>query len=389
MEEKQIQELTTGIENVTKYIEGLQKEVAEGKASSEAAAKEMKALAEKQSEMARELTEMKQQRDAQEEAGAVKSVGAQFIESEAFKNYKSSRNAKVEVKDISPFSTQAGNSISRTTIAAPYHAGLVLNPEEDLTVEQLFPHVSIATSSIDYVKEGTFTNNAAVVAEGAKKPESTLGVSLATANVVTVAHFMKVTKQVYDDNPQAIMGLIDHKLRYGLQSVIDKQLIQGTGSGELGGLLLAGNHTEYPVALGNKDTLFDLVFKYYTAMASAGVAAKRIILNPADWAELALAKDTQGRYILGGPAAVAGKVLWGIPVETTNSMPTGKFIIGDLQRGATIYDRQALQVAMTESDKDDFEYNLITIRVERRVAFAVEQPLAIGGGDFTLGGSSK
>ena len=70
-------------------------------------------------------------------------------------------------------------------------------------------------------------------------------------------------------------------------------------------------------------------------------------------------------------------------------MPTGKFIIGDLQLGATIYDRQAIQVAMTESDGDDFKKNLITIRVERRLAFAVEQPLSIGGGDFTLGGSSK
>ena len=389
MEEKQILELTKGIELVTTAIENIQKEVAEGKASSENAAKEMKALAEKQSDMARELTEIKQQHDSQEESGAVKSVGTQFVESESFKNFKSIRKAQVEVKDIDPFSTQASNSVTRTTIGAPYNAGLVLNPEDDLVVEQLFPHVPIATSSLTYAKEGTFTNNAAVVAEGSTKPESTLDVSLANANVETIAHYMKVTKQLYDDNPQAIVALIDHKLRYGLQAVVDKQLIQGTGSGELGGLLLAGNHTEYPVALGNKDTLFDLVFKTYTAMASAGVAAKRIILNPADWAELALAKDTQGRYILGGPAAVAGKVLWGIPVVTTNSMPTGKFIIGDLQLGATIYDRQAIQVAMTESDGDDFKKNLITIRVERRLAFAVEQPLSIGGGDFTLGGSSK
>lgn len=387
-----IQALTAGIAAISAHIEELKKELG-AKSDSGAVNAKLKELAEKQAELSRDLTELRQIKDEVQGTGAaVKSVGQQVIEHKAFKDFGQTRRANFEIKtenanSISPVNTQASNSVSRTTIGAPYQAGFVSNPELDLVVEPLFPHVPIATQAIQYVKEGTFTNNAAVVAEGALKPESTINVSLETANVVTLAHIMKVTKQVYDDNPQSIMALIDHKMRYGLQSVVDRQLIQGTGgTTQLPGALLSGNYTDYSSAAGvvSTDTLFDFIFKHYTALANAGVNTHRLVLNPADWASLALTKDNQKRYLLGGPAMIAQKTVWGIPVLTTPSIPQGKFLMGDFNQAATIYDRQALQFAISEEDDKNFQYNLITIRVERRLAVTFEQPLALDGGNFVI-----
>ena len=388
--DEDIKSLTDGITNITSRIEALKSEMA-AKGEVSAVQAEMKSLADKQTELARELTELRQAQDAAPAADeGAKSIGQQVIESKGFKDFAQTRRMTLEVK--TPLTTQASNTVSRGTIGAPYQAGFVSNPEEDLVVEALFPHVPINTQSLQYVKEGTFTNNAALVAENSQKPESSISFSLQTANVVTLAHILKVTKQVYDDNPQSIMALIDHKMRYGLQQVVDRQLIQGQGgSTQLPGALLSGNYTDYSTAAGvlSTDSLFDFIFKHYTALATAAVNANRLVLNPADWAELALLKDKQGRYLLGGPGAVAGKVVWGIPVLTTSSMPQGKFLLGDFNQAATIYERQALQVALSDEDDKNFQYNLITIRVERRLAVTFEQPLALDGGDFGLSGSSS
>lgn len=95
-------------------------------------------------------------------------------------------------------------------------------------------------------------------------------------------------------------------------------------------------------------------------------------------------KDGQKRYILGGPQSNATKSLWGTPVVTSASVTAGKYILGNISLGATVYDRQAINVAMSDSDNVNFTQNLITIRVERRLGVAYEMPQAINGGDFAI-----
>ena len=49
-----------------------------------------------------------------------------------------------------------------------------------------------------------------------------------------------------------------------------------------------------------------------------------MILNPRDWHAIALLKDADGRYIFGGPAAFAAKVMWGLPVVATWLLEKGE-----------------------------------------------------------------
>ena len=368
---------------------------ADGKASVAAVKEEMKKLGEEQVKFARELAALQQASadGAAESDNRVKSIGEKFTESANYKafsaNTRDVRGARhiVSTKTDSPTVSTVSPAISRNTIAAPYQlAGIWGAPEQQLIVENLIPHIPVSTSAVEYLKHTGFTNNAGVVAEGAAKAESTFEFDLATANVVTIAHWTKITEQLAADAP-AVTAYINAKMLYGLQLKVDNQIISGTGtSTQLGGFLKSGNHTDYSsaVTVPTGANLMDFALLIKTKLDTLGYPPKVLLLNPEDWAGLALLKDAQKRYLLGGPAGVTTKSLWGLPVETSASVPSGKYIMADFALGSTIYDRQEVALEI-DREGDDFRKNLLTIRVERRLGLGVEDAAAIAGGDWSLG----
>lgn len=368
---------------------------ADGKASITAVKEEMKKLGEEQVKFARELAALQQASadGAAESDNRVKSIGEKFTESANYKafsaNTRDVRGARhiVSTKSDSPTVSTVSPAISRNTIAAPYQlAGIWGAPEQQLIVENLIPHIPVSSSAVEYLKHTGFTNNAGVVAEGAAKAESTFEFDLATANVVTIAHWTKITEQLAADAP-AVTAYINAKMMYGLQLKVDNQIISGTGtSTQLGGFLKSGNHTDYSsaVTIPTGANLMDFALLIKTKLDTLGYPPKVLLLNPEDWAGLALLKDAQKRYLLGGPAGVTTKSLWGLPVETTASVPSGKYVMADFALGSTIYDRQEVALEI-DREGDDFRKNLLTIRVERRLGLGVEDAAAIAGGDWSLG----
>lgn len=368
-----------------------QYEELEGTVSKKAEKEFCDKLGAQQHEMCRELAAIQQsQVSAAEAAPAPSTVGGRFTAGNAYKAFaadvRNSRGARELVfTDPTPTPSTVVSPISRNTIAAPYQIpGIVASPELPLLVESLIPHVAVNTSAVEYLKGSSFNNGAGVVAEGAAKPETTFGFSLATASVVTVAHWTKITEQLAADAP-AVEAYINSKMLYGLALTVDRQLVTGTGTGQLSGLLKAGNFTDYSsaVTVPTDGTLIDFALLIKNHMESLGYPPEALVLNPADWTAIALAKDEEARYLLGGPASIAGKTLWGIPVVTTAAVTSGKYILANFRMGATIFDRQEVAVEV-DREQDDFTKNLLTIRVERRLGLAVEDPAAIGGGDWSL-----
>lgn len=387
------EEILKGLDLIGQKIDAVSND---SKASVEAVKAEMKTLGEKQLELSRELASLQQKSAQQGEViNADKSVGAQYVNSDAYKALKGNVSKVERAREI--ISTKAATTstvspgITRNTIAMPTQLAGIYdeNAEMPLVIEGLIPHIPVTSSSVQYLKASAFTNGAKVVAEGTAKPESTFQFKLATANIETIAHYTKITEQLAQDAP-AVQAFINAKMIYGLQLKIDEQLVNGTGAeaSQLTGLLKdTTTCTDYSTELTELKpsikTMVDFALGIKTKLETIGYAPKYLILNPIDWANLALMKDTRGLYILGGPASVAGKTLWGMSVVTTPSMPQGKYLMSDFALGATIFDRQEVAVEI-DREQDDFTKNLFTIRVERRLGLAVENPKAIGGGDWTL-----
>lgn len=367
---------------------------ADGKASVEAVKSELRKLGEEQVKFARELAALQQANVAHGETEPQDlSVGGQFVKSESYKafasNMRNGRGARELIKTgPTPTVSTVSTPISRNTLATPYQiAGIYGAPELPLLVESLIPHIPVNTPAVTYIKNTSQTINAGVVTEGAAKPESTFAFELATGNVVTVAHWTKITEQLAADAP-AVTAYINAKMLYGLALKVDRQLVSGTGtSTQLAGILNTGNFTDYSsaVTVPQGGTLIDFALLIQTHLETLGYPPRQLLLNPSDWAQLALLKDSQKRYLLGGPAGITTKTLWGLPVVTTAAVPSGKYIMADFSLGATIFDRQEIALEM-DREQDDFTKNLLTIRVERRLGLVVEDPASIAGGDWSLSG---
>lgn len=388
----EFEQVIKGLESVETSITAVQKELDEGKTSQKAFNDKLNELGEEQKKLALGLNEVRQSMDDGIKGDeAVKTAGQMVAEQAVKANFATNRKAFFEVVTKAAAKSPASNSITRNTIAQPYQRpGIITKPEQPLTIEGLFPHIPVSVPAINYLKEGAYTANVEVTAEGSEFKETTFTApSLQVANVVDVGHYCKLTQQVIDD-AAAYASYIDNKMLYAVNLMVDKQLITGTGSAsQLPGIMLTANHTDasatYNAMLPDSGaTLFDLALAIRSAMEQTWYSPEAFLLHPADWTALCMAKDAQGRYILGGPQAMATRSLWGVRVIATPNVPQGKFIMGNFTLGASIYDRQSLTVAMTDSDDRDFRSMIISVRVNRRLAFAVENPNAIYAGDFAL-----
>lgn len=380
-----INEIMTGLDKIGERLTNLETD----RVSAKAFAEKAQELGAKQADLARELLEIRQKNEAVPAKAEAKSVGDSFVADKAYTDFVSgaatSARAVITLdKGSNSTPTTVGTSGPAATSLAPsFYAGVFGTPNVPQKIEPLIPHIAVTTDSVDYVTVAD-TIGAAGVAEAGAIPESKFTPTLAKANVVNVAHYTKITKQLADDAP-ALAAYINTKMLYGLQNKVENQIVNGDGTApQLKGLLATGSFTDASAQLTGAKNLFDLLLLLQGVAETAAYEPEALVLNPMTWAQLAMEKDSQGRYLLGGPGLAANKSVWGIPVVTSSAVPAGKFIFGNFTQTVTIYDRQQVAVEMTGTNEDDFTHYLYTIRASRRLALAVEVPAGIFAGDFKV-----
>lgn len=344
------------------------------------------ALTEKVDQALTELTGAKARLDDVEQkatrpggggADEVKSYGRQVAEAEGIKQLytKERPSLRIELKAITTASGSAGGLIQSVRENEP----IAIPKRPDIILRDLLNVVPITTGSVEYPKQSVRTNAAAPVAEGAAKPYSNYGWTKATAVVKTIAHLAKLTRQALDDAPR-LEAEVDAEMRYGLALQEDAQILLGDGTGEnLYGLMPQA--TAYALPTGAvMPTPATSIDKLRMAMLQAALAlypADGIVLNPIDWANIELTKDSAGGYVFANPQGLASPTLWGKPVVATQSMAVNNFLTGAFKMAATLYDRMQPEVLISSENADDFEKNLLTMRCEERVALAVKRAAAL------------
>lgn len=264
--------------------------------------------------------------------------------------------------------------------------GMVANPLRTQRIRDLMPVGPCESNAVEFTRENVFTNAAAPqygspATENVTKPESGITFTLASVPVVTLAHWIPVSKQVLADQA-ALQSYINTRLMQGLKVKEDTQLLAGDGTaGAITGILASGNFTAAPSAVSGENNL-DRILRAIAALASAEMVANGILLNPSDWADMQLVKDTEGQYLLGSPGSQTAPNLWGVPVVATTAIDAGDFLVGDWQIGAQVWDRQQASVQISYEDGTNFVKNMATILCEERVALTVYRPAAFRMGTF-------
>ena len=346
-----------------------------GKASTELTGK-IDGLAEQYKALKEQMVDLAQKQSPASQDAAVKTAGAEFINSDQFKAMASGERekARIEVKntvvtgDNMPFEMQ--------------RPGVIPGSFAPLTIRQMIPTITVASNSVSSLRELLFTNSAAETAENTLKPESAITFEPYNVQIETVAHFIKVSNQLLADAP-AVAAYIDTRLRDGLAQRIDRQLLVGAGvTPNLSGLTDAGNFTAFTATSGAN--LVESINKAKYDRWAAGEVVDTVIVNPADWAEMEMLREGSGSgaYLYGAPGTNAGAQPFGVSVVMSQHMPVGSFLIGALRTSAIIYQRQGAVVEMGFVN-DDFTKNLVTVRAEERLGLGVDRPAGIMYGAIT------
>jgi HK97 family phage major capsid protein len=343
------------------------------------------ALGTTQRELADRLLQIEQKQGAPKDDTPVDaSAGAQFIKSASYDVFhKAEARGKVRFQVKNTVTNAIANTFSER------RPGIVEGAFRVFTIEDLLTSIPTTSNAIDWIQENVFTNAAAETAEGAQKPQSSITFTPKTMPISTVAHWIKITRQLAMDNA-ALAAYINRRMIYGVNMRVESQLVAGNGTTpNLNGLTNTGNFTPHGytaaslTALGLTNNRFDLIGKMMGDAALADYPADVVILNTGDWWTMRLAKDSQGRYLLGDPGSTVAPSLFGRPVVASNAMTADNVWVGSLSQAATLHNREPVSIEMSESDENNFQLNLITIRAERRLALTVEKPAAARYGDLT------
>ena len=237
----------------------------------------------------------------------------------------------------------------------------------------VLPSRPTSSDSVEYVKLSVTGDAAEQEQEGDTKAELDFEGSLDTANIVTIAGWTAVSKQVLADN-NALQAAIDRVIRQKVLSRLENRIINGTGGqGKIDGLL--NQATVFVPTIGDNPP--DVIGEALTTLDTYGYRPNLVVVHPLDFFEnVQIVKDADGNYIFGSPSAPQAPNMWNTTIVRTPAMPRGTGMVLDTST-TTVLDREQMSVVLSNSHADFFVRNLVAILGEMRAGLEVIDTSAV------------
>lgn len=252
----------------------------------------------------------------------------------------------------------------------------------DLAIRSLFGAETITGNALKYFILGAREDNSApapgTVSEGGAKPQFHIVESSATVTLQKIAGWFYETDELLEDNA-FLKSALDARGLYELDASVNAWLLS-----TLLGTSGIGADTYTHGTSVDADIIYEAVM---TIKGDSGLNADAIVMNPADYQTLRLAKDqSTGQYYGGGyftgPYGNGGfemyPPLWGIKTVVTPDISSGTVLVGSFKQGASIISKagSGARIEVVTGDHDDRIYNRVTVIVEERLGLAVRRPKA-------------
>ena len=262
----------------------------------------------------------------------------------------------------------------------------IVRPYRRPVVSDLLGTGTISGNAITYFVEGAVEGGFATVAPGGQKPQMHIADPVARTDALKkVAAWFDMQDEMIEDVPFWVSEINNRGL-YLLSLAEENQLLNGDGNGSnvLGLLNRSGVQVETQAATG--DNAQDAIFRAITKVQTAtGLAPDACIINPADYQALRLTKDSNGQYYGGGFFTGAygndglswQPPIWGLNTVVSAAVPAKTVVVGALKAASTVYRKGGVRVESTNSDLGKFTSNVVTTRIEERLALAVRVPAAV------------
>lgn len=342
--------------------------------------------------------------------GPRKSIGQSLIKTDQYRRLmdqhggiitestKGVRMDPVQVGGLKSLLTGSNREDSAGTLVQPDDLGIVPYPVRQLALRELITVGQTGSDRIEYAQvlpdgEGKTKNAAAGIPEAdkttgdrGKKPESGLSFRKASADVITIAHWLPTTKRALSDAAQ-LQTLIDGFLRDGIARETERLIVSGdednapSNTEEWDGILNTSGvqNQEYVGSIASTAR------KMITKVSAIGADTTGFIVSPEVDEALDLLQDSNGRYYGQGPFGNGPDTLWGRPRVAVHGVPENTIIGGDLQT-CVLWDREQATITATDSHDDFFIRNLVAVLGEGRAAFGILDPASIAVAEVDIDG---
>jgi hypothetical protein len=317
-----------------------------------------------------------EQRERGTKGGSRKAFGQQMLESQAIKGYKagsaSGPSSRIDVDLKTLFSTSNGwdpedTRTGRVNMYPTRPAPLVID---------VFPQTTTKQSTVKYMEETVFVNNAAEVAEAGAYPEVTIKVEEKSSEVRKISAFLPITDETFEDEERA-QAYVENRLPFMLRQRIDLQLLVGNGTApNLRGLEnITGIQTQ---ALG-ADPIPDAIYKVMRKIRDDGFAEpSHAFIQPVKWEGVRLMRTADGIYIWGHPSMPGPLTMWGVPVIESTAVTSTKVDVGDFTNHSEVAIRRGIDIQISNSHGTYFAEGVLAVRCDVRLAAIFHRPKAFG-----------
>lgn len=270
--------------------------------------------------------------------------------------------------------------------------GIYRGDSRERRVREAFMGGQTSATSISFVRENVVTNNAAGFTEAttagaspgpstADFPESAITFTLDSATVKSIGHMIPVTREMLDD-VALFESYLTARAEEMLDDKVDAQFLTGAGSADLTGLynvsgitaLDAAYFTANPLASAGEpgegvDRLRRARTYHWVTNKARG---SHVLLNPYDLEDFDLLRDANGQYLY--PSGINGR-LSGMTVIESESATRRLPIVLD-KRMFLVADKMENTAEITDSNREYFEFRILTLAVWTRLAFVPIRPAA-------------
>jgi HK97 family phage major capsid protein len=262
------------------------------------------------------------------------------------------------------------------------------DPTRATHIRQLLPLGSTDAQTIRYPKESAYDDGGAATAQGSQLTQSDFDITATSVNVERIGTFMRVTEEMLNDTPQ-LSSYLSARVPEKILSIEDNEILNGDGSApNLDGLFtdgaafVTGASGAFYQSVESANE-YDVLVAALNQLALANYQADTILLNPTDLHKIALLKSTANEYLRQQIYTGLTPQIMGVNITANTAVTAGKFMVANLAQATQLWVRENLSVEFSRDDSDNFTKNLVTVRVQERVALTNYLPNAIVQGTFS------
>ena len=323
--------------------------------------------------------EMKRAKEAQNEARGIKTMQEELLEKlTSDEGKKSLEQLALTRKIAEKFESKAVTKPAGSV--APQFAPIVGPGHDAWHARQSIPVFPTESDLIKYVQMTVdpLAEGFKMTAEGTKKGVLNYVPTVKEAPVRKLAGILDISDE-FNDDIVGMAAFLAYELPQAYLDAEDLQIFKGNGSGQnlLGLWYQAQSQTLPQGSVSAASNVWDKIAAAITEVRTLKRNTSAVYLNPIDYMELLINKDNEDGYtypvIMGNDNVLR---IGGVPIYWTNVFEEGEGLVGDFARGTAIFQRKAMELRSSDENNDNFEKNMITLRLEGRIALPIYYPEA-------------